>query len=401
MNVKRLSSATLGHLSIDVLNSSVAIILTFLSKNKFDLTISQIGVGAMLYTFVAAFSQPLFGSIADHLRGRWLGAVGVLWTAAFFALAPFAPSFTLLVTCLTIGALGSGALHAFGMLNATSSGGPYPTMATSLFFLGGQSGLALGPVVAGLLLQAVGMAALPFMAATVLPAVMLMVLFQHTPLPEDPSKPAAQSTGDLTPLRRSRATMVLVVAFVLFIALRATTTQSFSTLLPKYFDDLGYSTNVYGLMIGALNFAGALGTFVGGFLGDRFNRRVILFTSTILSVPFCFMLLNVSGWAYYGAAFMAGLLLNIPHSILLVMAQQLLPARKGLIGGLVLGFMFASGAATAALASWFADWTGLPIVLMVLAFMPLGAALCALFFPATRGVASPMRQPLTQAVTAD
>ena len=59
------------------------------------------------------------------------------------------------------------------------------------------------------------------------------------------------------------------------------------------------------------------------------------------------------------------------------------------------------GAATAALASWFADWTGLPIVLMVLAFMPLGAALCALFLPTTRAVASPMRQPLTQAVTAD
>ena len=118
--------------------------------------------------------QPLFGAVADRLRGRWLGAIGLLWTAAFFALATFANSFGLMVTCLSIGALGSGALHSFGMLNAADSGGHRPALATSIFFLGGQSGLALGPVVAGLLLQRRGLASLPFMALALIAAIAML-----------------------------------------------------------------------------------------------------------------------------------------------------------------------------------------------------------------------------------
>ncbi len=397
MNTKRLAAASLGHLSIDVLNSSVAIILTYLSTGKFTLTISQIGLGAMIYTMVAAFSQPLFGYVADRLHGRWLGGVGLLWTACFFALATFADSFVGLVTCLSIGALGSGALHSFGMLNAADSGGSRPALATSIFFLGGQTGLALGPVFAGLILQQLGMQGLPLLALAMAPAIVLMALYQNSRLPDagEPSLISAATSGG----QRSGAAALIVTAFILFITLRATTTQSFSTLLPKYFDDLGYNPQVYGAMIGVLNLAGALGTFCGGFLGDRFNRRVLLFTSTLVSVPFSLALLSVDGWAYYGMAFVAGLLLNIPHSILLVMAQQLLPARKGVIGGAVLGFMFASGAGTTWLASWFADRAGLPLVLTVVALLPIGAALCALPLPPTRKTVGSI--PIPAAATGD
>ena len=80
MNKQRLFAASFGHLSIDVLNSSVAVILT-LAAGTFDLTIAQIGFGAMMYQMFAAMSQPLFGGLTDKLHGRWVGALGLLWTA--------------------------------------------------------------------------------------------------------------------------------------------------------------------------------------------------------------------------------------------------------------------------------------------------------------------------------
>jgi hypothetical protein len=67
------------------------------------------------------------------------------------------------------------------------------------------------------------------------------------------------------------------------------------------------------------------------------------------------------------------------------MAQRLIPARKAMIGGAVLGLMFASGAATTGLGSWIADYVGLPAVLSVFALLPIGAGLCALTLPSTRG----------------
>lgn len=127
-----------------------------------------------------------------------------------------------------------------------------------------------------------------------------------------------------------------------------------------------------------------MGTFLGGFLGDRFNRRIVIFLSTMLSVPFCIGLLNTSGWLFFLNAAIAGALLNVPHSIILVMAQQLLPRRKGMAGGLVLGFMFASGAVGAWIGAWFADFVGLYTILSLIAFLPLGAGICALFLPPTR-----------------
>jgi len=125
MYMKRLSAIAFGHFSIDVLNSSIALILTVLA-GKFDLSISQIGFAAMIYTFAASLTQPLFGILADYLQGRWLGAISVAWTAFFFGLAAFAPTYPLLVTCLTIGALGSGAFHPVGMVNASAAGGGVP-----------------------------------------------------------------------------------------------------------------------------------------------------------------------------------------------------------------------------------------------------------------------------------
>ncbi|MCB0109043.1 MAG: MFS transporter, partial [Caldilineaceae bacterium] len=366
-------------------------------SGKFDLSISQIGLAAMIYTFAASLTQPLFGMLADYLKGRWLAAISVAWTGTFYALAAFAPSYPLLVATLTVGALGSGAFHPVGMVNAASAGGKYPTTATSIFFLLGQSGLALGPMSAGLLLQYLDITmGLPLLALTVIPAVVMMAMYlrhpqtiasQETDSPTQEVSSAAQHSapeGSSLTVRMPQRSTIVFVAFVAVVALRAATVQSLATLLPKYFSDLGYTSGAYGVMIGIFAFAGALGTFLGGYLGDRVNRRLTIFASTLLSVPFAFLLLRVEGPLFYVVAAAAGALLNVPHSILIIMAQRLLPKREGMIGGAVLGFMFASGAAMAWLASGLADIVGLPLVLSVITFLPIGAAVSALVLPSTR-----------------
>lgn len=423
MNIKRLLAVGLGHFSIDVLNSSIAVLLTVLS-GKFELATSQIGFAAMIYTFAASLTQPLFGILADYLRGRWLGAISVAWTAFFYGLAAFAPTFPLLVTCLTIGALGSGAFHPVGMINAASAGGKFPTTATSVFFLLGQSGLALGPMAAGLLLQYLDIrVGLPLLALSTLPAIVMMALYlsQSIALPSAPTDadrsrqaaPVPSPTVSPTPVSRREASVrrnqnavwrgrvFVFTAFMLVVALRSATMQSFVTLLPKYFSDLGYTSGTYGMMIGIFSFAGALGTFGGGYLGDRVNRRLTIFVSTLLSAPFCFLLLRVDGWLFFLVAAMAGALLNVPHSILIIMAQRLLPKSEGMMGGMVLGFMFASGAVMAWLASRFAVQFGLGPVLSLFALLPIGAALCALLLPSTRNVVTTVTTTVAPAASAE
>ena len=381
MQIKRLSAIAFGHFSIDVLSSSIALILTVLSA-KFELSISQIGLAAMIYTFAGSLTQPFFGILADYMRGRWLGAISVTWTALFYGLAAFMPNYPLLVTCLTIGALGSGLFHPVGMINAAAAGGPYPATATSIFFLLGQSGLALGPIVAGFVLQSMNIeVGMPLGA---LPAVLVMAVYLSSPMMVASKGKAPALSAPPGQSNVARRALWVGIAFMLVITLRVTTSQSLVTLLPKYFADLGYQPALYGSMIGIFSLGAAIGTFVGGYLGDRYSRRYLLFFATLLSVPFTYGLLHAADWLFWPLAFLAGAFLNVPHSILVVMAQEFLPKRQGMMGGAALGFTFASGAVMAWIASWFADLVGLAPVLAVLAFVPIGAAISALALPAAQ-----------------
>lgn len=385
MQVKRLSAIAFGHFSIDILNSSIALILTVLS-GKFELSISQIGLAAMIYTFAASLTQPFFGILADYVRGRWLAAISVAWTAFFFGLAAFMPNYGWLVACLTVGALGSGAFHPVGIINAAAAGGPYPTTATSVFFLLGQSGLALGPITAGLVLQSMKIeTGMPLMALGAIPAVLMMGFYLRQPMMmATPAKVTAQTVRQNNSTQVSHNALLIGIAFILVITLRVTTSQSLVTLLPKYLADLGYQPALYGSMVGIFSLGGAIGTFIGGYLGDRYSRRMLLFLATLLSIPFAYGLLHTSGWLFWPMAALAGGLLNVPHSVLVVMAQEFLPKRQGMMGGAALGFTFASGALMAWVASWAADLVGLAPVLTVLAFVPIGAAISALALPAAQ-----------------
>jgi predicted MFS family arabinose efflux permease len=239
------------------------------------------------------------------------------------------------------------------------------------------------------------------------PGALLALVWLHRPYVESAvkktgAKEAApkQAAPAETSSPLGRRGVYVLLAFVLLITLRATTQQGFTTLLPKYFADQGYSPDRYGAMLGMLGLAGATGTFVGGWLGDRFNRRMVIFVAMTLGALFSLLMLYTDGWHYAVVALVAGLLMNMPHSILIIMAQRLLPARKGMVGGAVLGLMFASGAATAGVASWIADSVGLPLVLAVIALAPLGAALCALLLPSTRGAERPLHTAKKGAVSA-
>ena len=394
MNKKRLAAASYGHFSIDILNSSVAMILT-LAAAQFNLTIAQIGFGAMMYQMFAAMSQPLFGGMTDKLNGRWVGAVGVLWTAFFYAAAAFMPTYPFFITALMIGGLGSGAFHAAGMVNASVSGGDKAATATSYFFLGGQTGLALGPILAGVVIGSRGLSAMPLMALIALPAVVLMFMYMNDALPIARRVPHSETQAKREN-RTHTAAAIVIAAFVLFILFRSGTAQGYATLLPKYYESIGFSAAQFGLMLGLFNLAGALGTLAGGYLGDRFDRRAIMIAASILSVPFAYAMLYVGGIAYFVVATLAGLLLSMPHSLLLVMTQELAPNRRGLAGGLVLGFIFASGSFMAWLESIAATHFELQQVLSIVAFLPLIAGLIGFALPSGRpqpATASPLPMP--------
>ncbi len=405
MNLRRLSAVSFGHMAIDILNASIAMILAVLAV-PFNITNAQIGLGGMAYALMGSLSQPFFGVLADRFGGRWLGALGLLWTAVFYYAATFSQDYFTLITLMTVASLGSGAFHPQGAMNAGAAGGPKATTGTSVFFLLGQLGLALGPMIAGVLLEEVWMLGPRIMAVATLPFVVWMAFGLRKPLvrveEEAPRPLTANQRARLQRQMQRTANAprrvpqpnrrwVAITAFAILVALRASVHQIFYGMLPKYFADLGFTPTQFGFMVGVPSVAIALGSMAGGVLGDRYDQPKILLWSLLASTPFSWLMLDlVDGWVFFPLAFIAGFLVGIPHSILVVMAQRFLPHRQGLASGAILGFTFTTGALGMGLAGPIADFYTLSGVMHVVALMPLAAAFCAVFLRTRIATALPM-----------
>lgn len=436
MNIRRLGSISMGHMALDIMANSIAVILTAVS-GQFELSIGQIAFGALVVMCTSSLTQPLFGAWADRLRGRWLAQVGLLWYMLCFALVPLAFSYEILLAILMLAGFGSAAVHTAGMVIAPDAGGNAPTTATSIFFLFGQTGLALGPLISGFVLQYIGMNGLPLIALAMTPIMLAMFAYLREPVayeqdevpPEveplsagssssglatsglatsglasgglstqgspaadtylrEPSVSAPSQPEQVAPHgsthRAANIGAMVIGIFLLLIVLRSTTFHAYMTFLPKFLENQGYQSAAYGAMTGIFTFGGALGTFIGGWLGDRYSRRMVIFLSLVAAAPFCYLLLGSDGWLFALSAAVAGALLNMSHSIMIILGQALLPKQKGMMSGVTLGFTFASGAFVAWVAGLIADVVGLPPVMYVLAGVPIAAAVVALLLPATR-----------------
>src|SRR5215211_3702062 len=187
-------AVTSGHFVIDVLNSIVPVLLAVLATSM-SLTNAQIGLALTLFTFGGSLSQPLFGWLADRFPGRptLLAGVGAAWMALWFLGITIAQTWWQMLACLLIGVLGSGLFHPIGTSSAAAAHPTRAGSATALFFFCGQIGLAIGPLIAGLLFRSSGaLGVLPLCLVALVPAGLLLTA------PAAPPRPLAGPTSART-----------------------------------------------------------------------------------------------------------------------------------------------------------------------------------------------------------
>ena len=124
----------------------------------------------------------------------------------------------------------------------------------------------------------------------------------------------------------------------------------------------------------------AVGTVLGGPLGDRFGRKYVIWFSILGALPFTLVLPHV-GLFWTGPLTVAiGLILASAFPAIVVFAQELVPGKVGMISGLFFGFSFGMGGLGAAVLGWLADRAGIEAVYQLCAFLPAIGLLTA-FLP--------------------
>jgi FSR family fosmidomycin resistance protein-like MFS transporter len=364
-----------GHFGVDILNSSGPVLLAVLSS-PLGLSNAQIGFALTLYTFIGSFSQPVFGWLADRVHGRpaVLAGVGVGWMALCYSAVAVAPSWAVLLPCFLLAALGSGLFHPIGTASATAAHPTRAGSATAMFFFSGQIGLAIGPALGGLLFRAGGnFGMLPLSIFLLLPSALLL---------SAPAAVRSRSDGPRAARSVTRTAGLVIAAFIALVALRSSIQAVYSAFLPKLFEDRGWDPVAYGLLSGTFMLAAAVGNIVTGDLADRRGMRMATVGPLLLGVPAGLICLWApTPAAAFVASALTGLLVGGQHSVLVVHAQRLIPARQGFAAGLILGFTFAAGGIGTWLVGIVADEVGLLRALQAITLLGLPTALLGLTLP--------------------
>lgn len=371
-------AAAAAHFAVDFINGQKSLLLAFLSV-PLGLSNSAIGFINTLYVLSGSLAQPLFGLLADRFGTRWVVAGGLTWLAVFFSAAVLVPGPWALVP-LVIAALGSAAFHPAGAMEATVRGRMQSvareTTAASTFFVFGQTGLSIGPAIGGPLLDRWGTVGLLVLPLLVSPAIFNAAAHLRPSAPgAKPQLKPGREVGE----RLSRAALPF---FILLAAGRSWAQFNFTTFLPKYFADLGMRPAGYGLMAALFMGAGATGNVLGGYLGDRVNRKRIVVVSLLAAVAPILILpgLGTTAWIYLVVP-LAGALISMSHSVIVVTAQNQLPGRMGAASGLILGFMFSSASLGTLLSGIVADSFGFDSFYQMTAGLALVSGLLGLSLP--------------------
>jgi len=364
------SFVSLSHFMVDTFNASRPVLLTYLGLSE-----SQIALFSTIYIWASALTQPIFGWISDRTGPRWLAAGGVLWMTVFYSLALTLPG-NLGLGCLIVAALGSSAFHPVGAVQAALRGREFmkgrETTSTSLFFTAGQMGHFIGPILTGLILAYLkipGMYILPLVSIPIGFALMYQLRNNH-PHPQ-PVKTVIS--------RRNRAGLAFILLLMVVAAMQSWAQANMVNLIPKYIKDLGQSATVYGSMAGLFMGGSALGNVIGGHFADRYSKRFVAAFALLFSAFPIFIISRIgwSGWLYLLVP-LAGLGTGAVHSIMVVLAQRVIPGGMALASGLILGFIFSSGALGLLYTGHLAELYGFPFVLTLTTGMVLVASPLAL-----------------------
>ena len=385
-------AVAITHFFVDVLNSSRTLLVAILAVNL-GLSNAQVGIALLLYNVGSSLSQPLFGWLADRIGARWLVTGGMGWMMFFYGLAATAGDWPALIA-LTIAGLGSGAFHPTGTMVASQISDTQRTRATSVFFMSGQLGLFMGPVLTGLLLGVYGRPGyliLPLLSFTAFMSGWQWLVQKsaraHGHIHAEEKVLATACTEPVevavsTPPPAATGRKAILLAIIVLVG--STVSIAATNFAPKLFTEMGLSPGAVGWLSGLFMMGSAIGGVVGGTLGDRVAGKWVIILGTLGSILPVYFYIPAAGPARFTLLLLAGFFAGMPHSILVLMVQSLLPRRRAMASGLALGFMFFSGSVGSYVLGVIADGVGLAVALQGTAVLPLIAALSALFLPKSR-----------------
>ncbi|MBL0742683.1 MFS transporter [Chryseolinea lacunae] len=360
------------HLLNDMMQSVIPAVYPLL-KDQFKLSFTEIGLITLTFQLTASLLQPFVGFYTDKKPLPFSLAIGMSFTLAGLLLLSVAGSFSVLLVSVALVGMGSSVFHPESSRVAQLASGGKKGLAQSIFQVGGNAGSALGPLLAALIVMPYGMRSVSWISVAALLGIFLLWQIgkwyaNHLHLKK--SKVASHHEGrpNLSKGKIIAAIGILLLLIFSKYFYMANMTSYFTFFLIDKFHITPQQSQLY---LFAFLAAVAVGTILGGPLGDRFGRKVIIWFSILGVAPFTLMLPYANLFWTIVLAVIVGMIIASAFSAILVYATDLVPGKVGTIAGLFFGLAFGMGGLGSAVLGNLADHTSISFVFRVCAFLPL------------------------------
>ena len=377
-------SLSFCHMLNDMMQSMVPAIYPIL-KTNYQLDFAQIGLITLAFQFTASMLQPLVGMYTDRHPKPYSLPIGMGFTLVGLVLMSMAHSYPVILGAAALIGVGSSVFHPESSRVARMASGGRHGFAQSLFQVGGNTGSAIGPLLAAFVIVPRGQGSIFWFSGAALVAMVVLTMvgnwYSHNRHLAKPKPRAASGAlhGQVTLSRGKVLFAISILVALLF------SKNVYSASLSSYYTF--YLIHKFGLDVQTAQiflfvFLTALvaGTLAGGWIGDRVGRIPVIWFSILGVFPFTLALPYAGlGWTM-GLSIVIGVIMASAFSAILVYAQDLVPGKVGMIAGLFFGFSFGLGGLGAAALGQIADMTSIDTVYRICSFLPL-LGLLTFFLP--------------------
>jgi FSR family fosmidomycin resistance protein-like MFS transporter len=351
-----------------------------LLKASFGLTFTQIGMITFCFQLTASVLQPVVGRFTDRHPKPYSLACGMAITLVGLACLSRAPSYTMIVLSAVLIGLGSAIFHPEASRVAHMAAGERYGLAQSVFQTGGNLGSSLGPLLAAWIIVPHGQSSILWFTLLALAGVVLLSRvgrwYKHN-LSHFKKRVASHRPSNLS-RRRVVMTLGILIALIFSKYFYLVSLSNYYTfyVIQKFHLTIPQSLHLLFIFLASV----AVGTIVGGPLGDRFGRKIVIWVSILGVAPFSILMPHVGLGMTVALTVVIGLILASAFSAILVYAQELVPGKVGMISGLFFGLAFGCAGIAAAALGNLADHKGIEFVFNLCGYLPL-IGLLAWFLP--------------------
>jgi FSR family fosmidomycin resistance protein-like MFS transporter len=367
------------HLLNDMMQSLLLAIYPTL-KAQFHLNFAQIGLVTLAFQCTASLLQPLVGYFSDLRPMPYSLAAGMVFTLAGLLVLASAGSYPVLLLAAVLIGMGSAVFHPESSRVARMASGGRYGLAQSVFQVGGNSGQALSPLTAALLVATYGQRSIIWYAGLALLGILILfnigTWYKHHGMARIKSHQAVKHSG--LPKNKVAVALAALLALVFSKFFYLASINSYYTFYLIH----TFGVSVQNAQVHLFLFLGAVaaGTLVGGPLGDKIGRKYVIWVSILGMLPFTLMLPYANLFWTSILSVIIGMTVASAFPAIVVYAQELLPGRVGMISGLFFGFSFGMAGIAAAALGALADATSITFVYKVCSFLPV-IGLLTVFLP--------------------